>query len=529
MKAKKQFGQNFLIDENIILKIVKEINILPDSLVIEIGPGQGALTKYLVKEANKVLAYEIDKDCVEILNKKLNCDNLEIINQDILEANIKENLKKYNYKHLYVVGNLPYYITTAILLKLIASKLEATKYIFMVQNEVADRYTLLENNKEYNSLTVYLNYLFKTKKCFIVKNTAFNPIPKVTSAIISLENKEKEFVPLSEEYFYNLNKQIFRQKRKTLLNNLKDIYDLETINKVYKNLSLKPNIRAEELTINDIINLSDEFFKQTNVYEYANGKINLTLRVFKENKGYHKINSLMVPIELKDTLVFTKSQEDRVITNLEIKDNIILKTIKLFKEKYNIKEGVTVYLKKEIPLAAGLAGGSSNSSATFRGLNKLFNLNKSLEELSFLAKELGSDNNFCLFNLPAVCSNRGEELSFIAKFNFVDVILIKPNLGLSTKEIYDRYKYEDRIDYTFNLVDRLINNESFEEFIFNDLEKPALINSTYLEFYNKLKELNITSYQSGSGPTRYIFDMNKYELLKKEFKDCLIIKTRIIC
>ena len=131
--------------------------------------------------------------------------------------------------------------------------------------------------------------------------------------------------------------------------------------------------------------------------------------------------------------------------------------------------------------------------------------------------------------MPAVCSNRGEELSFIAKFNFVDVILIKPNLGLSTKEIYDRYKYEDRIDYTFNLVDRLINNESFEEFIFNDLEKPALINSTYLEFYNKLKELNITSYQSGSGPTRYIFDMNKYELLKKEFKDCLIIKTRIIC
>lgn len=529
VKAKKSLGQNFLIDENIINKIVNELNILDDSLVIEIGPGKGALTKLLVKKAKYVLAYELDKECINYLNLNIKNKNLKIINEDILKANIKEDILDYNdIKNIYIIGNLPYYITTPIILKLIEDKLKVNKYLFMVQEEVANRYCYLENNKEYNALTVYLNYLFKTKKCFVVKNTSFDPIPKVQSAIISLEDKEKENV-INEDYFYEINKLIFRQKRKTLINNLKDKFNLNILKEVFNKLKFKENIRAEELSIKDIINLSDNLFIINNVFEYAYAKINLTLRVFKNKNDYHPLNSLMVPIDLHDTLIFVKSDDDKVISNIEIENNVILKTIKLFKEKYNINSGVHIYLKKEIPLSAGLAGGSSDSSATLRGLNRLFNLNKTKEELESLAKTIGSDNNFTLYNKAAIASNRGEILKFIPNIKEVELILIKPNFGLSTKEIYDNYQYIEHLDTTNKASECLINGDisNLENYLFNDLESASLLDEKYKIFKDKLNYLNIKSYQSGSGPTRFSFDLNSYDILKKE-TNYLVIKTKII-
>ncbi len=530
IKAKKRFGQNFLIDKNIINKIVDELDLLEDSLVIEIGPGYGALTKELVLKAKHVLAYEIDRDCVASLRENIKTPNFEVVESDILEANIKSDIAKYQVSNVYIIGNLPYYITTAILIKLIEEKLDINKYVFMVQEEVADRYTSLSNNKEYNSLTVYLNYLFNTKKCFIVKNTSFDPVPKVTSAVISLTKKDILYKPISEDYFYYINKLIFKQKRKTIINNIKDNFESNIINTAFNNLGLKLTARAEELSIKDIIDLSDELFKLSNIYEKAYAKINLSLRVLDKNTGYHDINSLMAKIDLSDELVFIKSKEDKVISNIDIEDNVILKTIKLFKEKYKIREGVTIYLKKNIPLSAGLAGGSSDSSATLRGLNRLFCLNKKLSELEDLAKVLGSDNVYTLYQNLATCKGRGEIIDLIDIKLDIPILIINPNFGLSTKSVYDNYLFEDKIDTTIDILEALkVNNIiKLEEYIFNDLEKPALKDEKYLAFYNSLKDLNIKTYQSGSGPTRYSFEIDKKDVLKEKMNNLLIIQTKII-
>ena len=333
---------------------------------------------------------------------------------------------------------------------------------------------------------------------------------------------------LNEEYFYYINKQIFKQKRKTLVNNLKDIFDTNLISNALNKLSFKPNIRAEELSINDIINLSDTLFILSNIYENANAKINLTLRVKDKIGDYHKLNSLMVKLDLSDILVFTKGKEDMVISNINIKDNIILKTIKLFKETYQIEENVNVYLKKNIPLSAGLAGGSSDSSATLRGLNRLFNLNKSEKELAILASKLGSDNVFTLYNRTAIAKGRGELLDLVEEsIKEYDIYIINPKFGLSTKEVYDNYKYLDKVDLTDDCLKALINGDNIESYIFNDLEEPSLLNEEYKEFVDDLKRLNVISYQSGSGPSRFCFnlDLDTINILKEKY---LVIKTKII-
>lgn len=529
IKAKKEFGQNFLTNQKVIDDIITTLGPIDDALVIEIGPGRGALTKKLVKKAKCLLAYEIDKDLIKLLQEEIPDSNFILKNCDILTANIKEDIETYGSgcQSVYVVGNLPYYITTPIMLKLIEENLEVAKYLFMVQEEVADRYTSLENNKDYNSLTVYLNYLFFTHKCFVVPNTSFYPIPKVSSAIISLVPRANKLTPISEEYFFMINKLIFRQKRKTLHNNLKDKFSSNVITKAYDNLGFKPSIRAEELSILDIVNLADELLKLTNVYEKAHAKINLTLRVFPAEGSYHPINSLMVPLDLADDLIFTFSEKDTIYSNVAIENNILLKTLALFKATYNLNQGVSIYLRKSIPLAAGLAGGSSDSAACLRGLNRLFNLHLKLEELTNLANQLGSDNNFCLYSRPAICSGRGEKLEFIAPIKELSLILIKPNFGLSTKEIYDNYKFLEANDTTNLVVKDLTSDCSIPGGLFNDLEAPALQNKKYQDFVNKLNALGVITYQSGSGPTRYSFKISDLETIKKAFPDCFICLTKL--
>ena len=156
---KKKFGQNFLKDSNIIKKIIDSSEIEKESLIIEIGPGSGYLTKELVKKA-KVIAYEIDEDLKEILSKEFyNEENIEFIFEDFLQRDIKSDIKKYNYNKLYVIANLPYYITTPIINKIITEKLEPEKMVIMVQKEVGDRFSAKVGTKEYSSITVFLNYM----------------------------------------------------------------------------------------------------------------------------------------------------------------------------------------------------------------------------------------------------------------------------------------------------------------------------------------------------------------------------------
>lgn len=258
--AKKMFGQNFLIDNNVINNIVKSAKITKKSLVIEIGPGMGALTKLLVKEAKYVLAYEIDYNLVDYLKEEIKDNNLTIINQDILKANISEDIKKFNdYDEIIMIGNLPYYITTPIILGLLEKNLKINRYIFMIQDEVAMRLTSKPQTKDYNALSVLIQYKTKASKLFMVKNTSFNPAPKVNSAVIELIPFEYPLKPKNEKLFYQVNRVIFKQRRKTLKNNLKEFnLNNDKINTIYNELHLKEAIRAEELSVDDIINLSDK-------------------------------------------------------------------------------------------------------------------------------------------------------------------------------------------------------------------------------------------------------------------------------
>ena len=165
---KKKFGQNFLNDENILNKIVKESEIPEDTLVIEIGPGAGALTNKLKDVASNVLAYEIDLDLQNILIDKFRDTNVDIIWEDFLNRNIKEDIKNYKNKHIFVVANIPYYITTPIVEKIIDSGVNVEKIVIMVQKEVGDRFCAKPGSKEYGSISVFLNYFFNIKELFIV-------------------------------------------------------------------------------------------------------------------------------------------------------------------------------------------------------------------------------------------------------------------------------------------------------------------------------------------------------------------------
>jgi len=253
---KKKFGQNFLQDKNIIKKIVDTAPITEKDLVIEIGPGSGALTEFLTAKA-KTISYEIDLDLKEILDSKFgNNDNSIIIFDDFLKRNIKEDISKINYNKLYVVANLPYYITTPIIDKIIKEKLDIDMMVLMVQKEVGERFTSKEGTKDYSSITVYLNYYFDLKKEFVISRNVFYPKPNVDSMIISLSKKKDKIKVNNEELFLKLIRDSFQFKRKTLKNNLKN-YDWNKIKEYLDNNEINETVRAEELSLNNYIEISN--------------------------------------------------------------------------------------------------------------------------------------------------------------------------------------------------------------------------------------------------------------------------------
>ena len=253
---KKKFGQNFIIDENIIDSIINKTDIDKNTLVIEIGPGAGSLTYKLAKNAKNVLCYEIDTSLEEILKNNLKeFNNIEIIYNDFLKQNIKEDIKKYTYDKLYVVANLPYYITTPILIKIIEDSIVVDKIVVMVQKEVGDRFKAKPNSKDYSSLSVYLNYYFDVKKILDVSRNVFMPKPNVDSIVVGFSKKEKINLK-NEKLFFKLVRDSFKQKRKNLRNNLKE-YDLEKINNILKKYNFDLTVRAEQLDINIFIDIAN--------------------------------------------------------------------------------------------------------------------------------------------------------------------------------------------------------------------------------------------------------------------------------
>lgn len=253
---KKSFGQNFIKEKNVICNIVDHANIEEDSLVIEIGPGAGALTQELVKHANFVLAYEIDERLKEHLTETFKDENIVFIFDDFLNRNVKKDIEKYKYKNIYVIANLPYYITTPIITKIIEEKIDIKKIVVMVQKEVGDRFAAKPSSKEYNSLTVYLNYYFTIKKLFIVSRNVFVPKPNVDSIVVELSKNEEQIPLQNEDLFFKLVRDSFQYKRKNLKNNLK-AYDLTKIEAVLKNHGYDLTVRAEQLSLEIFIEMSN--------------------------------------------------------------------------------------------------------------------------------------------------------------------------------------------------------------------------------------------------------------------------------
>lgn len=264
LEAKKKYGQNFLTDQNILTSIVDSAKLDSDTAVIEIGPGLGSLTEHLCKNASFVLCYEIDKELIPLLENNLSeYSNYKIINKDILEVDINKDINTYlsKYKNIYVIANLPYYITTPIILGLLSKTKLITKYILMMQKEVADRICGTPKTKDYNALSIAIGYRAKATKVLNVPRTVFIPSPNVDSAVVKLELfKASPYQLDNEEHFFKFIKEAFNQRRKTLVNNLSNYYDKELIIKMLNDNNIKLNVRSEELSIDDFVKLDNYLY-----------------------------------------------------------------------------------------------------------------------------------------------------------------------------------------------------------------------------------------------------------------------------
>lgn len=266
---KKSLGQNFLIDTNILRKIVDSANINTQTGVIEIGPGIGALTEQLAKQAKKVISFEIDQRLIPILNETLApYPNVKIIPEDILKADVRNAIEEElaEVEKIMVVANLPYYITTPIIMKLLEEQLPISGLVMMLQKEVADRMSAKPGTKNYGSLSIAVQYYTKAEIVMTVPKTVFVPQPNVDSAVIKLTMREQPLVKvINEDFFSFITKSCFAQRRKTLLNNLtsqlpKGKEKKDTILKILNDLDIDPVRRGESLTIEEFAKLSNELY-----------------------------------------------------------------------------------------------------------------------------------------------------------------------------------------------------------------------------------------------------------------------------
>lgn len=262
IKAKKHFGQNFLVDQNILKKIISLSNPTNQN-VIEIGPGLGSLTEYLLPVSKKLVCYEIDDDMINILNERFEgIDNLTVIKQDFMKADINKDIDQYlNGEDVILVANLPYYITTAILTKILTETKKVKRIYVMVQKEVAMRLAGKPSTKDYNSLSVFIQYYTKVKTLFNVPPKSFIPAPNVDSSVIEIIMKEERQYVKDEKAFHKFVQAIFSQRRKTIYNNIKNNYHLskeEIEGKLLSN-NILPNTRAENLTVEQIVTLANSF------------------------------------------------------------------------------------------------------------------------------------------------------------------------------------------------------------------------------------------------------------------------------
>lgn len=257
-KHKHSLGQNFLKDKNVLTKIIDLVDVKENDLIIEIGPGMGALTKYLKLFHANLLCFEIDTRVAKYLDKYVD-SKTEIVYEDFLKADINSYLSKYSYDNLYIIANIPYYITTPIIEKVIDSNIKPKQMVYMVQNELADRFSAKPGSSNYGYMTVYLNYYYEVSKCFIVSRKCFEPVPKVDSAVIKFENKDISD-SCDTELLFKLIRDSFSMKRKNLKNNLYN-YDLKVIEEVLNKYNLSLQDRAEKVPLECFMEIAKNLSK----------------------------------------------------------------------------------------------------------------------------------------------------------------------------------------------------------------------------------------------------------------------------
>lgn len=267
IKANKDLGQNFLINNEVVENIINSSEVSEEDLIIEIGPGLGTLTKELLKKAGKVICIELDKKMIKILKERfISYSNLEIINDDVLKVNLKELINKYkghdNIKKVKIVANLPYYITTPIIMKLLEDKLDIESITVMIQKEVADRLIDIPGGKYTGAITYTIFYYCESEKIMEVPSDAFIPEPDVTSEVIKMKLRNKPAVEIENpKVMFMIIKSAFMQRRKTLLNALTNTQVFASKQeglKILKKLNLDENVRAENLSIQDYANIAKE-------------------------------------------------------------------------------------------------------------------------------------------------------------------------------------------------------------------------------------------------------------------------------
>ncbi len=263
--ANKGYGQNFLVDENIVNSIVEKADVCKDDLIIEIGPGLGTLTALLLEKAGKVVCIELDPKMITVLQDRFSLyNNFELINNDVLKEDLKkiieDNLKELNLKQAKVVANLPYYITTPIIMKLLEDKLNLESITVMVQKEVAERLAEQPGGKETGSITYSIHYYTNPEIILDVPNTSFIPAPKVDSAVIKLQVLKTPKITVKDEtMFFKVVKAAFLQKRKTLLNSLSNskIAEKTFLENMLSELNIDLKIRGEKLSLEQFGTISD--------------------------------------------------------------------------------------------------------------------------------------------------------------------------------------------------------------------------------------------------------------------------------
>ena len=260
--ANKNLGQNFLIDDETVAGIVEAASVSKEDLIIEIGPGFGTLTKELLERAGKVICIELDKRMIEILEDRFSMyDNFKVINEDVLKVNLKDIIQKEKIKKTKIVANLPYYITTPIIMKLLEDKLDIETITVMIQKEVADRLVTEPGTGDTGAITYAIHYYTKPKRILEVPNTSFIPSPKVNSTVVKLNILKTPSIEVkNEKQLFDIIKTAFMQKRKTLVNALANsgkYGSKEKVEKTLQKLEIDLKIRPEKMSLEQFAKLSN--------------------------------------------------------------------------------------------------------------------------------------------------------------------------------------------------------------------------------------------------------------------------------